>query len=195
MVEFKKKSSRKKVRLVLISIMTVIFCTTVFIFIRYRTMPLDPVQVMAAIPKGANLAIGRINQTSTKNGKKEWILDAESVHYVNEKKEAQFKDLTITFFLENNEHVYLKADYGTLQTEAHNFEVTGNVVVKNKQYQLTTEKLYYSNITRIIFTKVPVEIIGGPYSVVADSMSFDLNTKISLFEGKVRGIFNEGALF
>jgi LPS export ABC transporter protein LptC len=195
MAGIKKAISKKRVKLVLIGIMAAIFSTTVAIFIKYRALTTNPEKLIQAIPKGANLAIGRIKQTSTKNGKKEWSLDAESVHYITEKKEAVFQDLAIIFYLEDDEQVHLKADRGILQTEAHNFEVSGNVVVKNKHYLLETEKLHYSNINRILFTTVPVRITGGPYSVAANSMTFNLNTKQTLFEGQVRGIFNGSAVF
>ena len=44
---------------------------------------------------------------------------------------------------------------------------------------------------RIIFSKVPVNITGNSFELVADSMSLNLNNNKALFEGKVKGTFSE----
>jgi hypothetical protein len=39
-----------------------------------------------------------------------------------------------------------------------------------------------------------VEILGDAVNLMADTMSFDLNTKKTLFEGNVNGTFHEEIL-
>ena len=68
----------------------------------------------------------------------------------------------------------------------------GSVVVKNEQYTLKTENLIYQHKKRIIVTKAPVKITGDLFQLKANSMVYNLNTKKTLFRGKVKGTINEG---
>ena len=63
--------------------------------------------------------------------------------------------------------------------------------MQNETYRLRTKKLNYEYTKRIIFSKVPVEIVGDSLNLTADSMSFDLNTNRILFEGRIKGSFSE----
>ncbi len=186
---------RKKLKLLLIFIILFILGVTSAVFIHYRNLTEESEKIISVIPDDATLTVGRVRQTQTQNGKKEWLLDAESVKYANERKEAVFKKLTVTFYLEDEKEIYISGDKGVLKTQKQDFEVTGNVVVKNEHYELKTDNLNYHHQDRFFFTKEPVKITGAPFNLRADSMSVNLNTKISEFEGNVRGIFNGQTLF
>ncbi len=148
-------AGKRKLKLLLIFIILFIFSITAAVFIHYRRSTEEIEKIISDMPDDATLTVGRIKQTQTKNGKKEWLLDAESVTYANESKEAVFKDLTVTFYLEDEKEVYISADKGVLKTQKQNFEVTGNVVVKNEHYELKTDNLHYHHKNRFFFTKPP----------------------------------------
>ncbi|MDM8543545.1 LPS export ABC transporter periplasmic protein LptC [Desulfococcaceae bacterium HSG7] len=180
---------RKKLKLLLIVIILFVLGVTATVFIHYRRSTEKSENIISDISDDATLTVGRVKQTQTKDGKKEWFLDAESVKYVNESKEAIFQKLLVTFYLEDEKEVYISANKGIMKTQKHNFEVTGNVIVKNEHYELKTDNLHYHHKKRFFFTKLPVEIVGASFNLRADSMSVDLNTKKSEFKGNVRGIF------
>jgi len=186
---------RKKLKLLLIFIILFVLGVTSAVFIHYRRLTEESEKIISVIPDDATLTVGRVRQTQTQNGKKEWFLDAESVKYANERKEAVFKKLTVTFYLEDEKEIYISGDKGVLKTQKQDFEVMGNVIVKNEHYELKTDNLHYHHQDRLFFTKEPVNITGAPFDLRADSMSVDLNTKKSEFEGNVRGIFNGQTLF
>jgi len=186
---------RKKLKLLLIFIILFVLGVTSAVFIHYRRLTEESEKIVSVIPDDATLTVGRVKQTQTKDGKKEWFLDAESVKYANERKEAVFKKLTVTFYLEDEKEIYISGDQGVLKTQKQDFEVMGNMVVKNEHYELKTDNLQYHHQDRFFFTKEPVKITGAPFNLRADSMSVDLNTKKSEFEGNVRGIFHGQTLF
>ncbi len=70
-------------------------------------------------------------------------------------------------------------------------ELFGNIVVKNLKYRLKTENLLYRHNKRIILSKVPVKVTGTTFNLAADSMSLNLNTNKTMFEGNVEGILSE----
>jgi len=186
---------RKKLKLLLSLIILFVFGVTAAVFIYYRRSTEQSENIISDISDDATLTVGRVRQTQTKDGKKEWFLDAESVKYTNESKEAVFKQLIVTFYLEDEKEVHISADKGIMKTQKQDFEVMGNVVVKNEHYELKTNNLLYHHKDRFFFTKAPVEVSGTPFNLKADSMSVDLNTKKSEFVGNVRGIFHGQNLF
>lgn len=176
----------KKLRTVFLIVILLAVGTVVAVFIGYRKVSNAPELLLSSIKDGANLSLGKIRQTSTRDGRKEWSLEAGSAHYMENENKAVLKDLSITYFLEDRREVYLTADQGTLNTDTNDIEFSGNVVIRNEDYRLTTQKLNYEHNRRFIFTRVPVTIFGDASQVLADSATFDLNTNKIVLTGTVR---------
>ena len=190
-MKFIKNTYRKKLQFFLISLIFLAFGVVLIIFLQYRHV-LEKNDITFSFGQNkANISIGKAHQTATRNGRKEWSLDAASADYMDKDSQAIFKDLSVTFYLKDETMVYITASQGILKTDSNDMEIYGNVVVKNKDYKLKCENLYYKHDKRIIFSKVPVNITGYSFELVADSMSLNLNTNKALFEGKVKGIFSE----
>lgn len=186
-----KKTYQKKLKFFLISLIFLTFGVVLIVFLQYRHV-LEKIDTPVSIGLSkANISIGKAHQTATRNGIREWSLDAASADYTDKNSQAIFKDLAVTFYLKDETKVYLTANQGILKTDSNDMEIYGNVVVKNKDYQLRCENLYYKHDKRIIFSKVPVNITGNSFELIADSMSLNLNTNKALLEGKVKGTFSE----
>jgi len=186
-----KHKNPKKLKLFLLAFIVIALTAVIAVFINYRRILENPEKLISSLPGDANLSIGKIHQTSTKNGVKEFTLDAASAYYTASKKEVILNDLSVTFFLKNKQEVYLTANKGILETESKDIEVTGNVILKNESSRLVTEKIQYKHGLRLLLSKVPVKIIGNSYQLTADRMSLDLNTNNTVFEGRVEGAFSE----
>jgi len=187
-----KKTQRIKLNYLLISIIFVVFGVILAVFFNYRH-GLELNGTSEGVGSGkANISIGRAHQTATRNGIKEWSLDAASADYITDKNQAVFKDLSLTFFLKDKTKVYVTARRGILKTDSSDMEIYDHVVVKYTQYELKCENLYYEHKKGIIFSNVPVNITGATFQLVADAMSLNLNTNKTLLEGKVKGIFRGG---
>ena len=176
----------KKFRTVFLIFILLAVGTVVAVFIGYRKVSNAPEMLLSSIKDGANLSLGKIRQTATRDGRKEWSLEAGSAHYIENEKKAVLKDLSITYFLEDNSEVYLNADQGTLNTETNDIEFSGNVVIRNVDYRLTTEHLSYQHNRRFIFTQEPVTISGDAAEVSADSATMDLNVNKIVLTGTVK---------
>ena len=159
--------------------------TVVAIFIGYRQISSAPEMLVSSIKDGANLSLGKIRQTATRDGRTEWSLEAGSAHYIEDKNKAVLKDLSITYFLENNQKVYLNADSGILNTGTNDIEFSGNVIIRNKDYLMKTEQLYYKHKRRLIFSDVPVNISGEVAEISANSLTFELATNKIVLSGDV----------
>jgi len=135
----------KKLRTLFLIVILLAIGTVVAVFVGYRKVSNAPELLLSSIKEGANLSLGKIRQTATRDGRKEWSLEAGSADYMENDKKAVLKDLFITYFLEDNREVYLNADQGILNTETNDIEFSGHVVIRNENYRLTTEKLSYEH--------------------------------------------------
>jgi len=177
----------KTIKLILLSIILITVGIVIVVYVGYRRISNTPELILSTIEEGANMSIGKIRQTVTRDGKREWSLEADSAHYIEKQKQMILKDLSVTFFLDDNSEVYLSAQKGIVNRDSNDIEVSGNVVIKKDNYRLTTEQLNYDHKQRIIFSKVPVTISGNSTNILADSAIFDLNTKKIRLEGNIEG--------
>jgi len=178
-------TKNKKLSVILLLVILVTIGTITTVFIGYKQVVTAPEQLLSSIKDGANLSLGKIRQTATRNGKKEWSLEAGSAHYIENDKTAVLKDLFITYFLKDNREVYLEAEEGILQTDTNDIEFSGNVVIRNDEYQLRTRRLSYEHERRVIFTKDPVQISGEDVELSAKSIEYDLNLDTIILAGNV----------
>jgi LPS export ABC transporter protein LptC len=182
LLRFKKN---KKLSLFLLAIILVAIGTISAVFIGYQRVSSAPEMLLSSIKEGANLSLGKIRQTATRDGKKEWSLEADSAHYIENDKKAVLKNLMITYFLKDNREVYLNAREGILRTDTNDIEFSGNVVIKNEDYRLKTKHLSYKHGPRMIFSNHPVQISGEAVQLSANSIKYDLNTNKIILTGNV----------
>ena len=154
------------------------------VFIGYQRVSTAPEMLLSSIKEGANLSLGKIRQTATRDGKKEWSLEADSAHYLENDKKAVLKNLLITYFLKDNREVHLEAEEGILQTDTNDIEFSGHVVIRNED-QLRTRRLSYEHGPRVIFSNDPVKISGEAMELSADSIKYDLNNNKIILTGNV----------
>ncbi len=135
----------------------------------------------------ATIAIDRVYQTSTKNGIKEWSLDARSAQLIEKDKQAVFDELSMNIYMENDRLVKLTAHKGYLNTDTRDMRVDGDVVADDGELKLLTETLNYEHTRRVLVTTKPVRVLGGNFRLNADSASYDLTSQRTTFDGNVEG--------
>jgi len=175
----------KKIKIFLLATMFIALGGVIAFYIVFQQDSEAPELVPETAEPDATLSIGKIRQTATRKGKKEWVLEASSANYIDKIGQMVLKDPVVTFFLDDESEVVLAADQGTLNTESNDIEVSGNVLVKNKEYRLQTESLSYSHDKRVLYSKTPVTISGTSARLAADKISLDLNSKKLTLEGGV----------
>lgn len=161
--------------------------TTVFVI--YRDISENPTQLVEALPDGADISIDDIRHTAVKDGRKEWELEAASARYSDSAQTARFEDVRVVFFMENDREVTVTGRQGRLDTVTNDIQLSGDVVVQDADYELTTERLRYDQEDRTIHVPVPVRVEGKAFTVQAEAMTVDLETETARFAGAVEGVF------
>jgi LPS export ABC transporter protein LptC len=187
---------KRRLKYLLLSVIFIIGALIVGTFLLSRVKLDGKAALSVTIQDEANVIIENIQQSSIRDGKKEWSLKADQAQLFKAKNQAVLYGLNVTFFLENNDEVYLTAKEGVLNTETKDIQVFGNVVIQNDKAKLETEKLNYDHKRRIFISKERVKISGDGSELTADSLIFYISTKRAILEGNVDGLFSEGfALF
>ncbi len=186
-----KNKNPRKLKFFLISIIIILLGSIVAVFSVYRSILDEAAGLKSAIQSAAKMSLGKVHHTATRDGVIEWTLNASSARLLDEKKQLILDDLSVVFYMKDGEKAHLTAAKGFLHTDSNDIEVAGNVVVKNNDYVLKTEKLNYEHTSRTLFSTIPVEISSDSEKLTADSISFDLDTKKTVLEGNVKGTFSE----
>ncbi|MBL0714301.1 MAG: LPS export ABC transporter periplasmic protein LptC [Desulfosarcina sp.] len=181
---------RSKKRIILFSLLLGVIILAgllVRVYFHYREFRENPAKLIEALPEGANIVLGEIRHTAVREGKKEWILEATSAHYSESSREAVFKDVKVTFFMDNGEKVNMEGQKGIINTDSNDMRVSGNVRVQKDDYALLTEMIEYNHKTRHIASQSPIRISGRDFELRADAMQIDLASEKAFFNGAVEG--------
>ncbi|MFZ5573382.1 MAG: LPS export ABC transporter periplasmic protein LptC [Thermodesulfobacteriota bacterium] len=172
---------------------SILLCGLVFsIFIGHRYLSAPPVQLLSAIDEKASMTIRNLRQIATRNGVEEWQLDARSATLSDSGKTAELEGPAVSFYLRDDRRLSLTAKQGYLQLNDNDFEVIGDVVIRENRYELRTEKLQYQHKSRIITAVTPVEISSGWMHFKADGMLVDVNANQIVLKGNVEGLLGVG---
>jgi len=166
----------------LLALGILVFGGVIIMFSLHRQETLSGRQGETAPESDATYSMTGIHHTDIRQGvkawKREWLLDAESGEYRPEDDMADLKMLDATFFNSDGEPVFLSADSGVLKTDSNDLEVTGNVVLKNSQNEMQTDRLIYNEKKGIFATESPVTVKFGALSLTKkyNSMTYSLDT-------------------
>jgi LPS export ABC transporter protein LptC len=180
--EYKKP---KKLKIFLLATICITLGGIIWIYIGHHQDSTITEQIPESPEPDTTLSIGKIQHTATRKGKKEWSLEAASAHYIGKTSQMVLSDLKVTFFLDDASEITLTADNGILNNDSNDIEVSGNVVVINREYKLLTNELNYAHDKRVLYSTAPVTISGPDAHLAANKISFDLNTKKVTLEGSV----------
>ena len=144
-----------------------------------------------SIDSKAALMLDSMHQTSTRNGVKEWTLDASSAKLLKDTNRAEMEDVSVVFFMENGGKVNLSSARGSLDTKTHDMTFSDNVVVTYGDYTLETDELHYEKKRHILYSTVHIRIMDKESLLEADAMETDLNRSTTRLKGNVRGRFSE----
>jgi LPS export ABC transporter protein LptC len=175
----------KKLKIFLLATIFITLGGVIWIYIGFQQDSSVSEPIPESVEPDATLSIGKIHHTATRRGKKECSIEASSANYIGKTSQMVLNDLMVTFFLDDASEITLTADKGNLKTDSNDIEVSGNVVVTNREYKLLTEGLNYDHDRRVLYSTAPVTISGPEAHLAADKMSLDLNTKKVTLEGSV----------
>ncbi len=124
----------------------------------------------------ADLKLDRVHYTETREGEKEWDLDAASAVYFKEGNTVLLEKIRATFFGREKEIYFLEAEKGTFNTQTRVVEVWGDVKIDSSTgYHGRTQHLRYEAEKKELLTSDPVEMKGPELELEGVGLILDLN--------------------
>jgi LPS export ABC transporter protein LptC len=148
--------------------------------------------VPAKTDAAAELKLDRVHYTETREGTKEWELEATSAVYYREQNTLALEKVRATFYGKNQETYVLVGGKGRYNTETKVIEVYDGVKVDSSLgYQLRTQGLKYQADQRQLSTSDPVEMKGPDMQVEGVGMVVELNRQcLRVFGGVTTTLFS-----
>ena len=134
----------------------------------------------------ADLKLDRVHYTETREGMKEWELEAVSAVYYQEKETIVLEKVRGTFYGKNEESYTLVGERGKFNTQTKVIEVFDGVKIDSSHgYHMRTQSLQYRAEQRELTTSDPVEIKGPDMQVEGVGMVVELNRECLRIMGGV----------
>lgn len=147
---------------------------------------LDDLDDPQFIDETADLAIGKVDQTSTRNGRDEWRLTADKSTFRQSTNILDLDNVAITFFFENGNTGRLIASKGVLEVNTNDFGVYDHVKATLDDYTLATEKLNYNKAADLLTSNTRTNISTGDSYIAADYMELQVDNQVLFMEGNVK---------
>ena len=124
----------------------------------------------------ADLKLDRLRYTETREGVKEWELEAASAQYFKEEGSVVFEKIRAAFFGKNEQTYILEGEKGRLNTQTKAVEAFGGVRLETSDgYSLETRSLRYQADKRQLSTGDPVEMSGPQGKLTGTGLVVDLD--------------------
>ncbi len=187
----KQKNNSRKINLLIIGFIILLIGGILFIFVRHRIILKKTDPPPPPVKTEANLTINNFHHVATENGEKKWMLKAASANLYSQINIVKLNNISVIFFMHDNQNVTLTANKGELNTETNDMVLNGSIVAVMSPYTLSTERLNYEHQLRIIHANIPVEITGPSMLLKADTMTYGIDTGVIKCDGHVEGSFIE----
>lgn len=160
-------------------LVVIIFCSLGAItVISWRTVG-PPAQKTVPPEKPSNpadLMLDRLRYTETKEGVKEWELEAASALYFKDKGTVVFEKVKATFFGKNQGIYVLVGEKGKFNPQTKAIEVFDGVKLDSSDgYHMRTQSLKYEAEKRELSTPDPIEMSGPQLRVEGTGLIVELD--------------------
>jgi LPS export ABC transporter protein LptC len=139
----------------------------------------------------ADLKLDRVHYLETREGVKEWELEAASAVYFKDENTVVLEKVRAVFYGKGEESYVLLGEKGKYNTQTKVIEVTDGVKIDSSQgYHLRTRSLTYQSEQRELRTSDPVEMRGPDLEVTGVGMVVELNRQRVRILGGVTTVFS-----
>jgi LPS export ABC transporter protein LptC len=126
----------------------------------------------------ADLKLDRVHYMETRDGVKEWELEAASVAYYKDENTVVLEKIQATFFGKDKDNYVLVGAKGRLNTQTKAIEIYDGVKVDSTNgYHMRTQSLTYQADRRELTTSDPVEMRGPDLQVEGGGMVVELTSQ------------------
>lgn len=162
----------------------------ILVFLHYQTK--NTIKVTFTEDKKFGVKIDKVHYSGTKEGRVEWVLDAESAKRSKDDDLTVLNTVTAVFYMKNGSTLTVRADEGRYSESTGDINASGNVSVESKEgYSLKTETLRFSTKSRQITTDDPVKITSGGIDIDGTGLLVEIDSGKLVVLKKVKAVFKD----
>lgn len=166
----------------------------VLAWLTHRAATEGPVLTRLHIDEDTLIRLGAMHQSTSRDGIREWTLDAVSARMLKSSDTALLETVTVRFFLENGSEILLNADTGTFDTASKDMTFSGNVEALFQGWRMRTDQLHYERKRHIVYSTTPVNIEGAQSRLSGRQIRIDLKTETVTVKGDVTAMLSPSDL-
>lgn len=142
---------------------------------------------LKVIDDQVDLYIKDVHYTEVGDSGNRLEINADSATFLKKESEARFERVRMKLILPDGKTYELSADRGKLRTDRKDVEIEGNVVIlSNRGDRLTTNRLFYSDGEKKIYTKDDVTLTNPRFDVQGRGMTLMLKSEHVSLSGPVK---------
>ncbi len=143
----------------------------------------------------ADIRIEKARYVETKNGRKEWELEADSAQYFKNDNLTVFGNVKVVFYSQKGVNYTLTGREGKLRNDTKDMDIAGDVTVTSTDnYRLKTDSLKYVAANRQISTKDKVFFTGPNITIEGIGFLADMITERVYISANVRTVVKDAAI-
>ena len=164
-----------KAKLILLTALVSICLVSGYLFLRGGRVVYDPTGVIGSIPKNVDMQLSGVNYTEVTEGRRDWTLEADTLHYYKGSKLMVFDKVNITFFTGEGE-ILVTGDVARYDKKTKNVKLVGRVrALDPKGYRMTARELWYDVSTRTVFAPGFFKINGPKLDLEGEGLSVKMD--------------------
>lgn len=143
----------------------------------------------------ADIRIEKARYVETKDGKKEWELEADSAQYFKSDNLIIFDNVKVTFYSKGGMSYTIKGKQGRLRNDTKDIDISGAVTAASADgYQLKTDTLQYREAVKQISTRDKVVFTGPNMKIEGEGFLADMVTERASVLANVRTVLKDVAM-
>lgn len=164
-----------KRKFILIMFMAVsIFAIGAFLYLNsFTNKGLDNKAIRSSTP---DIKIEKARYVETKDGRKEWELEADSTEYFKNDNLTVFYNVKVFFYPKEGTTYYtIEGNEGRLKNDIKDMDITGDIVITSSNgYQVKTDSLKYTQSLKQINTKDRIFLTGPKIKIEGTGLLVDI---------------------
>lgn len=160
-----------KVKIILITALLGLGLLSVLLIFEGGSIAYDTVRIVNSMPKNVDMQLHGINFTEMNEGRREWTLKADKLHYNKTEDLMIFEEVAAKFYNMDGP-MEISGEKGYYDRNAKSMRMVGKVRAKDAQgNELSTDELNYDMTTRIIVAPGSFQVEGPTMNLEGKGLS------------------------
>ncbi|MFH1092308.1 MAG: LPS export ABC transporter periplasmic protein LptC [Pseudomonadota bacterium] len=165
----------RKIKLLLLVSLISLSLVSLGLFLQGGRITYDPLRLMDAMPRDVDMKLSGINYTEVTEGRREWTMEAKTLHYYRTSNLLVFEEVKIVFFTGEGAVRFI-GNQAQYDRNKKMVRLTGRVRGQDaKGNKIFARELTYNVDTRMVQAPGPFKVLGPKMDLDGVGLKVDMN--------------------